>query len=72
MNIDPLLAPIREARHRISAEFNHDPRRLVAYYMERQRKLIETGERKFYEPSTSREPESELLLHDRPPKPPQH
>jgi len=72
MNIDPLLAPIREARHRISAEFNHDPRRLVAYYMERQRKLRETGERKFYEPSTSRESESELLLRDKAPKPTQH
>lgn len=70
MNIDPLLAPIREARHRISAEFNHDPRRLVAYYMERQRKLRETGEHKFYD---SRQPESEsdLILHDKPSKPPQ-
>jgi hypothetical protein len=28
---------VREARHRISAKFGHDPYRLVAHYMERQR-----------------------------------
>lgn len=72
MNTDPLLAPIREARHRISAEFNHDPHRLVAYYLERQRKLRESGERKFYEPSAARESESELILHDKPPKHSRH
>lgn len=47
MNTDPLIAAIREARHRISAEVGHDPKRLVAYYRERERKLQKQGAR-FY------------------------
>ena len=43
---DPVLDEIREVRHRISARFDHDPERLVAYYIELQRRyqgrLIET------------------------------
>jgi hypothetical protein len=34
---DPVIDEIREIRHRISARFDHDPARLVAYYMERQK-----------------------------------
>ena len=34
---DEELARIREARHRISEEFGHDPYRLVAHYMELQK-----------------------------------
>lgn len=34
---DEEIARIREARHQISEEFGHDPYRLVAYYMERQK-----------------------------------
>jgi hypothetical protein len=33
---DPVIDEIREERHRISARFNHDPERLVAYYTELQ------------------------------------
>lgn len=33
---DPVIDEIREVRHRISARFDHDPARLVAYYMEMQ------------------------------------
>lgn len=33
---DEEIERIREARHRISERFGHDPYRLVAYYMERQ------------------------------------
>jgi len=33
---DPVIDEVREVRHRISARFNHDPSRLVAYYMELQ------------------------------------
>ena len=44
---DPVIDEIREARHRISARFDHDPTRLVAFYMELQKqyedRLIETG-----------------------------
>ncbi len=33
---DPVIEAIREIRQRISARFDHDPARLVAYYMELQ------------------------------------
>lgn len=38
MKDDPVISRIREARHRISAECGHDPKKLVKYYMERQKK----------------------------------
>jgi hypothetical protein len=31
---DPVIDEIREVRHRISARFDHDPARLVTYYIE--------------------------------------
>jgi hypothetical protein len=34
---DEEIACVRAARHRISERFGHDPYRLVAYYMERQK-----------------------------------
>ncbi len=34
---DEEIDRIRAARHRISERFGHDPYRLVAYYMERQK-----------------------------------
>lgn len=33
---EELIEEIREVRRRISARFDHDPERLVAYYMEKQ------------------------------------
>lgn len=33
---DPVIEEVREARRRISARFDHDPARLVAYYVEMQ------------------------------------
>lgn len=36
---EPEIAAIRAARHRISAQFGHDPHRLVAYYQELQKAL---------------------------------
>ncbi len=30
---DPAIDEVRAVRHRISARFDHDPERLVAYYM---------------------------------------
>jgi hypothetical protein len=35
-NSDPVIDEIREIRHRMSAQFDHDPKRLVAYLMELQ------------------------------------
>jgi hypothetical protein len=34
---DEEIARVREVRHRISERFGHDPYRLVAHYIERQR-----------------------------------
>ncbi len=34
---DPVIDEIREVRRRISARFDHDPERLMAYYMELQK-----------------------------------
>lgn len=34
---DPPIDEIREVRRRISARFDHDPERLVAYYIECQK-----------------------------------
>jgi hypothetical protein len=38
MKDDPTIAAIREARHKISASVNHDPRKLVAHYHELQKR----------------------------------
>ena len=38
MKDDPTISRIREARHRISEACGHDPKKLVEYYMERQKK----------------------------------
>jgi hypothetical protein len=35
---DPVVDEVRETRHRISARFDHDPAKLVAYYVELQKK----------------------------------
>ena len=35
---DPVIDEIREVRRRISARFDHDPKRLIAYYIELQRR----------------------------------
>jgi hypothetical protein len=34
---DPVIDEVREVRHRISARFDHDPSKLVTYYMELQK-----------------------------------
>ncbi|MBD2778884.1 hypothetical protein [Iningainema tapete] len=34
---DPAIKRIREARHRISEEYGHDPQKLVNYYIELQK-----------------------------------
>ena len=46
---DPTIEEIRETRHRISEAHNHDPQKLVAYYLElqkqyQQRLLQDTAE----------------------------
>jgi hypothetical protein len=48
MKDDPTITRIREARHRISAEHDHNPRKVVDYYIELQKKyrerLVKTSE----------------------------
>ncbi len=38
---DETITEVREARGRISAQFAHDPKRLVAHYMEMQKQYQE-------------------------------
>jgi hypothetical protein len=38
---DPVIDEVRQVRHRISERFDHDPARLVAYYMELQQRYRE-------------------------------
>ena len=44
---DPVIDEIREVRRRISARFDHDPAKLVTFYMEMQKqyqnRLIKTA-----------------------------
>ncbi len=45
--IDPAIDEIRQIRHEISAEFNHDPKKLYAYYKKIEDKLRNTGQYTF-------------------------
>lgn len=44
---DPIIAEVRAARHKISAEHGHDTRRLGKHYMKLQEKMKKTGKYKF-------------------------
>ena len=39
MQPDPAIDEVREIRRKISAEFGHDPRRLMAHYVEYEQQL---------------------------------
>jgi len=41
---DPAIQRVRAARHKISAEHGHDPDRVVAYYMKRQKAREENSD----------------------------
>jgi hypothetical protein len=49
MKTDPAIDEIREVRRKISAEFNHDPRRLMAHYIEYEKQLQREGKYRFAE-----------------------
>jgi hypothetical protein len=36
---EPVIDEVREVRHRISERFDHDPKRLVAYYLQFQQQF---------------------------------
>jgi hypothetical protein len=47
---DPIISRIRETRHQISEQFQHDPKKLIEHYIELQEKhkvrLLERNEMK--------------------------
>ncbi len=45
--IDEEIAEIRSIRHKISAQFDHDPRKLADYYRTMEEKYRQSGEFKF-------------------------
>ena len=47
MKPDPLVDEIRKTRHEISAEFQHDPRRLFRHLQAFERRLRKTGKFRF-------------------------
>ena len=66
MNSDPLIDEIHDIRRKISAEVGHDPRRLVAHYIEMERQMRADGKYRFV---SAPKPEEEVgVLHDGPRK----
>ena len=41
MKDDPTIQRIRAVRHKISEQFDHDPKKLVAYLIERQKEHVD-------------------------------
>lgn len=54
---DPVIDQIRETRHQISEEHTHDPEKLVAYYIELQKKYRD----RLVEPSQIEETDAESI-----------
>jgi len=46
---DPLIDEIRQIRHEISAEFDHDPKKMYAYYKQVEKELKASGQYTFWE-----------------------
>lgn len=64
MNPDPLIDEIRAVRRKISAEFGHDPHRLVAHYMELDRRMCAEGRHRLVEAPVAEA--AVAVLHDKP------
>ena len=47
MKADPAIDDVRETRRKISAEFGHDPRRLMAHYVQYEKQLQRDGKYRF-------------------------
>jgi hypothetical protein len=67
MQSDPLIDEVREIRRKISAEFGHDPRRLMEHYMQMEKEMRRTGKYKFRD-APFQHPEEEMALRDKPRK----
>jgi len=66
MQSDPAIDEIREVRREISAEFGHDPRRLLAHYVELEKEMRRAGKYKFLEGLPAKLAD-EMVLRDKPP-----
>ena len=64
MKPDPAIDEIREVRRKISAEFGHDPRRLMAHYAGYEKQLEREGWR--FAETPVEKPEDEMVLRDKP------
>ncbi len=49
MKTDPLIDEIRQVRHEISAEFDHDPKKMYAYYKQVEKELKASNQYTFLE-----------------------
>ena len=62
---DPVIERVRQARREISARFGHDPQKLTAYYIERQKRhedrLICSSTKRMFDASPCREPSATSL-----------
>jgi hypothetical protein len=58
MQDDPAIARVREVRHRISRQFDNDPKKLVEHYMQLQERhkdrLLDTAKQEKVEESSTR------------------
>jgi hypothetical protein len=59
MKPDPIIAEVREARHRISEEHGHDTRRVVEHYLQLQEEMKRSGKYSFVTGFFSTAPELE-------------
>ena len=64
MKPDPAIDEIYEVRRKISAEFGHDPRRLMAHYAEYEKQLEREGWR--FAKTPVEKTEAEMVLRDKP------
>jgi hypothetical protein len=64
MKPDPAIDEIRATRRKISTEFGHDPRRLMAHYIEFEKQLEREGYFRFADaPEAEQE---QAVLNDKP------
>ena len=66
MKPDPAIDEIREVRREISAEFGHDPRRLMAHYVEYEKQLKREGKYRFADLPPNEA--AQAVLNDKPRK----
>jgi len=58
--IDEEIAEIRRIRHKISAKFGHDPRKLADYYRDLEEKYRKSGKFKFAQTSMDKSKQGKI------------